>query len=129
MADDAVRAELEKMWTAVRTAFAEFRLDDALQCLQVPPGAPRPTKEQAKQVADFLPDIRKCRFVRLTKEKDRTAWCGIQGKDAVVFRFDKTAAGWKIAPPPHSSSSVSDDESTPEKLLETHPNLKVFPSD
>ncbi len=110
--DDALRKELEGIWNGVRTAFAEYRLDDAIQYLDVPADAPRPSREDAKAVAEFLPDATAGRFIALEREGDVVALYRDTGEgpdetEVTVLRFRRAGAGWKIYPSPHSSNSVS----------------------
>ena len=132
--DAALREELEGIWTEVRTAFAEYRLDDATRYLEVPEGAPRPTREQAAQLAEFLPDVRAGRFLRFEREGDVAAiWTrsGTESVEVNVFRFERRDGAWGIYPAPHSSNSYSTDEAgaTVERLMAERPELRLVPEE
>lgn len=136
--DEALRNELEGIWSAVRTAFAKYRLDDALPWLDVPPGAPRPTRDQARMLSEFLPDIRAGRFLSLERagrEGEIAALYRDTGRDAeetavTVFRFRRAGTGWKICPAPHSCDTVSvprAEAADPAALRALRPELAAQP--
>jgi hypothetical protein len=132
--DDALREELEGVWTEVRTAFAEFRLADAKRYLDVPEGSPEPTREQAAQLAEFLPDVRAGRLLHFERQGDVAAlWrvpadLGPGETGVVVFRFRRAGDRWKVYPAPYSSSSYSTDDPgvTREQLME-RPEFRLVP--
>lgn len=136
--DEALKREFEAIWGEVRKGFEEYRLDDVKKHLDVPPGAPVPNREQAKEFAAQLPDLSKCRFLKIARDGDRAGYCAQQNPEAkgatlLIIRFQKSGAAWKLAPAPDTMSIDSTDETlTPAqvlKRLETEATLKLRPSD
>ena len=132
---DALRKELMGIWSKVRTAFAEYRLDDALPYLQVPAGEARPSREDARAVADFLPEIEKVRFLWIEREGDVAAMYTDTSHEpgeteVTVFRFQRVSDRWKIYPTPHSCSSLSvekTDDAGIRRLVAERPFLHPLP--
>jgi hypothetical protein len=133
--DDVLRKELVGIWSKVRTAFAEYRLDDALPYLDVPAGEARPSREDARALAEFLPDIDKARFIVMEREGDIVAIATDTSHDpgeteVTVFRFQRVGDRWKIYPSPHSCSSLSvekTDDDGIRKLAAERPFLRPVP--
>jgi hypothetical protein len=134
---EALRRELAGIWTKVRKAFAEYRLDDALPYLEIPADTPRPSREDAAAVAAFLSDIDRARFIGLEREGDVAAIFAETSKDpgeteVTVFRFRRAGEAWKIYPAPHSCSSLSvekTDEAGIRRLLAEQPILRILPQE
>ena len=132
-----LRKELEGTWSKVRTAFAEYRLDDALPFLDIPKDEPRPTREQAAMMAEFLPDIDSGGFLGIERQGDIAAITMDTSHDpgeteVTVFRFKRAGDIWKIYPPPHSCSSLSvekTDEQGIRRLMAERPMLQLIPED
>ena len=133
--NEALRKELSGIWSKVRTAFAEYRLDDALPYLDVPAGEARPSREDARAMAEFLPDIDKARFLAFKHEGDVAAVYADTGSDpaqteVTVFRFKQASGKWMIYPPPYSCTTISVDK-TDDKgvthLMAERPDLQPVP--
>lgn len=137
MNDDALAREIVRVWTEVRKAFAEYRLEDAKKHLEVPAGAPVPTREQAMRFAEFLPDLEKGKFLKLVREGKRAGYYVRQdagkGVDVAVVRFHETPAGWKPVPGNETVSAYATDEALDEarvrRLLAARGALQLTPSD
>ena len=136
MNDEALAKEIVRVWSEVRKAFADYRLDDVKKHLEVPAGAPVPTKEQAKQFADFLPDLEKAKFLKLARDGPRAGYYvrfEKPGVDVAVVRFHETKAGWKPLPGADTVSAWSTDQALSEeqirRLLATRGALQLTPSD
>ena len=133
--EDVLRKELMGTWSKVRTAFAEYRLDDALPYLDVSAGESRPSREDARALADFLPDIDKARFIAMEREGDIAAIYTDTSHDpgeteVTVFRFQRSGDRWKIYPSPHSCSSLSvekTDDDGIRRLAAERPFLRPVP--
>jgi hypothetical protein len=132
-----LRRELAGIWSEVRTAFAEYRLDDALPFLDIPKDQPRPSREEARSMAEFLPDIDSGGFLGFERQGDIAAITMDTSHDpgeteVTVFRFKRAGDTWKIYPPPHSCSSLSvdkTDERGIRRLLAERPMLQLIPGD
>ena len=135
--DAALRKELAGIWTKVRQAFADYRLDDALAYLDIPQDATRPSREMAKSLAEFLPDIDRARILDFKREGDLAAIFAETSTDpgqmeASVFRFKRVDGRWKVYPSPYSCSSVSKektDEAGLRKLFDEEPTLRLIPQE
>lgn len=141
---DALREELAGLWSKVRRAFAEYRLDDAIPYLEIPAGEPRPSREDAAALAEFLPDIDRARIIGCEREGDVAAIFAETSRDpgeteVTVFRFRQAGGAgapgsaegaWKILSSPHSCSSHSvdkTDEAGIRRLLAESPSLGLLP--
>ena len=133
MASEPARGELERIWAEVRSAFAEYRLDDLKKRLDIPEGAPVPNRGQAKQFADALPDLSKARFLKIAREGDVAGYyaqTGSAGTEVTVIRFGRRGSEWRLLPAPNTLSSYSTDEKVdPAKLIASEPSLKLAPGD
>ena len=133
MNDDELAKEIVRVWGEVRSAFIDFRLDDAKKHLEIPAGAPVPTREQAKQFGEFLPDLSKGKRLKLVREGKLAGYYALVGKDVTVVRFRETAAGWKPVPGADTVSSFSSDAVTDDamvqRLLATRGSLQLTPTD
>lgn len=137
MTDEALAKEIVRVWTEVRKAFAEHRLDDVKKHLEIPAGAPVPTKEQAKQFAEFLPDLEKGKFLKLVRDGARAGYyvrMDKPGIDVAVVRFHETKAGWKPLPgqdtvSAYATDAAKDDERILRQLLATRGSLQLTPGD
>ena len=135
MPDPALRKELETTWTGFRSALTDYRLGDLAKYVDIPKDAPVPTRAQAKQFADDLPDLAKARFLRLDLDGDRAGYCALldPGKAVAVIRFRKAAAGWQLVPGPHTVSIVEREETLDDaaarKVLAEEACLKLRPAD
>ena len=131
MADDPRREDLERTWAEVRSAFAEYRLDDLKKLLDIPEGAPAPNRGQAKQFAEALPDLAKARFLKIVREGDVAGYyaqTGTKGTEVTVIRFGLKGSAWRLLPAPDTLSSYSTDENVdPVKLMASEPSLKLTP--
>jgi hypothetical protein len=134
--EESTVQELERIYTTVRRAFAEYDLDAARPYLQVPEDEPEPTREQAKMMADFLPDLEKSRFIDLVEEGDRAAYYALtsleeDGTEVTVVRFRHFEPGWKLVAGPHTMNSYSTDEALDDagirKLMAEKEELQPFP--
>ena len=129
--DEALKAACEATWAAVRSAFADYRLDELRKHLDVPPGAPLPDRARAKQFAGQLPDLSTARFLKLLREKDRVGYAaqidvGNPGTTVAVVRF---MADGRLVPAPDTLSVYQTDEKLdPEALLFSTPSLRLFPT-
>lgn len=132
MADKPQRAELERIWAEVRSAFAEYRLDDLKKHLDIPEGMPVPKRGQAKQFAEALPDLARAKFLKIASEGDLSGYyaqTGKSGTEVTVIRFGRRGSEWRLLPAPHTMSSYSTDEAVdPAKLIESEPSLKLAPA-
>jgi hypothetical protein len=133
MADKPQRADLERIWAEVRSALAEYRLDDLKKHLDIPEGMPVPNRGQAKQFAEALPDLARARFLKIASEGDLSGYyaqTGKSGTEVTVIRFGRRGSEWRLLPAPHTMSSYSTDETVdPAKLIESEPSLKLAPGD
>jgi len=135
--EDVLRKELMGIWSKVRRAFAEYRLDDAVPYLDIPANEPRPSREDARALAEFIPDIDKGRFLAIEREGDIAALYEDTSHDpgeteVTVFRFRHAGDRWKIYPSPHSSSSLSvekTDEKGIRRLIAERPMLRPVPGE
>lgn len=134
MNDDALAKEIVRVWTEIRKAFADYRLDDVKKHIELPPGAPVPNREQAKQFADFLPDLEKGKLLKLVREGDRAGYyvrLDKPGVDVAVVRFRETKNGWKPLPGNDTVSAFSTDEALDEervrRLLASRGALQLTP--
>jgi len=131
MNDDELAKEIERVWGEVRSAFIDFRLDDAKKHLEIPAGAPVPTREQAKQFGEFLPDLSKGKRLKLVREGKRAGYYVLLAREVAVVRFQETAAGWKPVPGQDTVSSyggdVPLDDATIQRLLATRGALQLTP--
>ena len=134
-ADDGLRRDLAGIWSKVRRAFAEYRLDEALPYLDIPADTPRPSREDARAMAAFLPDIDAARLLGFESEGDVAAILAETSRErseteVTVFRFKRIGGAWKIFPAPHSCSSRSvdkTDEAGIRRLLSEDPSLRLHP--
>jgi hypothetical protein len=133
MNDDELAQEIARVWAEVRQAFLDFRLDDVKKHLEIPAGAPVPTREQAKQFGEFLPDLSKGKRLKLAREGKRAGYYVRFEREVAVVRFHETAAGWKPLPGQDTVSSyggdVPLDDATVQRLLATRGALQLTPTD
>jgi len=137
MNDDELADAIERTWTELRQAFLDFRLEDVKKLLPVPPDAPVPTREQARQFGEFLPDLRRGRRVKLLREGERAGLVvrfeKAPGVEIAIVRFGKTEAGWAPLPGMETVSSYASDEALDEaavaKLIDTRGSLQLFPKE
>jgi hypothetical protein len=133
MADTPPRADLERIWAEVRSAFAEYRLDYLKKHLDIPQGMPVPNRGQAKQFAEALPDLARARFLKIASEGDLCGYyaqinAGRVGTEVTVVRFRRMGAQWKLVPTPHTLSTFATDENLdPAQLIETEAALRLNP--
>jgi hypothetical protein len=124
MADDPLKREFESIWSEVRKAFAEYRLDDVKKHVDLPAGAPVPNRGQAKEFAAQLPDLAQGRFLKIGKDGDRAGYYAqFPDSTLLVIRFQKSGKAWKLVPAPDTLSLVS-----PAQAIETEPALALWPS-
>lgn len=133
MNDDALAQEIVRVWTEIRNAFADYRLEDVNKHFTVPEGMPVPTREQAKQFADFLPDLTKAPLIKLVRDGPRAGYYARVGpSDVAIVRFQETPAGWKPLPGSDTVSSFSTDQTLDDerlaRLLATRGSLQLTPS-
>ena len=134
--DEALCRELMGIWSTVRTAFAEYRLDEAVPYLDIPASEARPSREDARAMAEFLPQIDLARFLALKREGNVAALYTETTSDpgeteVTVFRFQQVEGRWKIYPPPHSCSSLSIDKTDAEgiaKMMAERSELAAVPA-
>ncbi len=74
MTDEALKAALDRTWAEVRRALEEYRLEDLKKHLEIPEGAPAPNRAQARELAAFLPDLSKGKFLKLLREGGRLGY-------------------------------------------------------
>lgn len=131
MSDAEFKKRCEATWNEVRSAFADYRLDDLKKHLDVPPDAPVPNRAQAKAFAEQLPDLSKSRFLKLLREKNRIGYAAQvdvekPGTAVLVVRFK---ADGRLVPAPDTMSVYQTDEKQdPQSLLASEPSLRLFPA-
>ena len=130
MTTEPERALLEKIWAEVRAGFAEYRIEDLRKILDVPEVVPVPNRAQAKEFADALPDLSRARFLKIVTVGEVAAYYAQSGKEVHVVRFQRSGAGWKPLPAPHTMSSYSTDENIDaEALIAREPSLHPVPGE
>ena len=131
-----LRQELEEMYGTVRTAFENYDLDTALKYVDLPEGAPMPSRPQVQAMADFLPKLGECRFIDLVVKGNRAAYYTeseldvSERSEVTVVRFVKGEAGWRLAPAPHTISAYNGektDEAGLMRMIEEQESLVAFP--
>jgi len=134
--DAELRAELTRVYGALRKALAEYDMEAAKVHLDVPAGVPTPTRAQALAMAEFLPDVARCRVVEVRRLADRAAFYMETELDdetsaaVAVIRFRKGESGWMLAPAPHTLneySALRSDGATVPKIIAEEPSLTPFP--
>jgi hypothetical protein len=133
MNDEDLAKEIVRVWGEVRQAFIDFRLDDVKKHLEIPAGAPAPTREQSKQFGAFLPDLSKGKRLKLERQGKLAGYYVLFEREIAVVRFRETAAGWKPVPGQDTVSSYGGDvpltDATVRRLLATRGALQLTPTD
>jgi hypothetical protein len=136
--DAALKKEFETIWAGCRAAFAEYRLDDLKKYVEIPKDAPTPTRAQAQQFAEDLPDLAKSEFLKLVVDGDVAGYYARTDLDkpdvtVAVIRFRKQGDAWQLAPAPHTLSIFSTDDKLNaagvRKLIETKETLRLRPAE
>ena len=129
-----IRDELEAIYLKVRTALVAFDLETARPYLNVPPGTPEPTREQAEALVGMMPDIEKGRYLIMKSEGDRiglyyeTDLENASTSEVSLVRFEKCDGSWGLAS--ETFHSASTDPVSPGLLLgriATDPDFKLYP--
>jgi hypothetical protein len=105
MPNEALKAELEACWAGLRSALAEYRLDDVGKYVEVPEGAPAPNRAQAQRAAAELPDLAQARCLKLDVDGDRAGYyirtdLDKPGTTVAFIVFVRNGGAWKFAPGP-----------------------------
>lgn len=138
MPDAELKRELESLWAGLRAAVAEYRVDEIRKRLSLPEDAPAPTRAQAQQLAEALPDLAKARFLKLARDGDRAGFYARTdldkpGTTLTVIRFRQAGGTWQIVPGPHTLSSYSTDEKLTDaairKRADAEESLRLRPAE
>ena len=138
MPDAELKRELESLWAGLRAAVAEYRVDDIRRRLSLPEDASAPTRAQAQQLAEALPDLAKARFLKLARDGDRAGYYARTdvdkpGTTLTVIRFRQAGGTWQIVPGPHTLATYSTDETLNDaairKRVDAEESLRLRPAE
>lgn len=109
---EGLPAELLSIYQRVRQALADYDLDAARPYLDVPPGEPDPTREQARMLVDFLPDLSTARYLAMRQNGARvglyfeTDRDNAQTSEVTVLRLQQVDGGYKLCRDTFQSNST-----------------------